>query len=490
MKKFLKISLITLLILVILLAGLLFTQTGNNFLKPYLKTELEKQIGLPVKVDTFKLRYDHTVLDVVIDKMLKVDIASDFNLLTQFFDGTYKIYANNFIYKDITLKEANINGEYKGVPDDLRINGKGTSFNAPFNYDLRILNGDAREITFYIKELAVADILALAKQPSLANGILDANLTIPALIKNNLNADIKMNFKNITFNDALMKKTYKISLPEFFKIQGKIDANLSKNQVFGKVNMQSNIANVDLKNVKFNTKTKHVITNYIVNILDLKSLSNLLKIKMEGLLVLKGTVEKSNTLKITGLTDSLGGHLKYTLEEKDFRASILAIPMQNILKMFSFPAFVDSNTSGEIRYNLLSKKGHTKLSLSDFKLAPNDITKTLGTVMPMNPTDIVFGSTSLDANIDGDEIIYSLMAKASKAHIKIGEGRINHKKDIHKAEIEFGFNQYAIEGSIGGSIRKPHIGFDTKGFLKDQMLENDFADKAKDKIKNFFKRLF
>ena len=490
MKKIYKILLITLLVLIIVIAGILFTQTGNDLVKPYLKAELEKQIGLPVEVDTFKLRYDHTLLKLVIDKGLKVDVASAFNLLTQSFDGTYKVGAKNFIYEGLSLDQANINGEFKGVPDDLRVNGKGTSFNAPLTYDLRVVEGEAQEITFYIKALKLSDIFALAKQPALAKGLVEANLTIPTLVKDKLAADVNINLSDVTFNDALMKKIYNISLPEAFLLQGNIDAKMREKNVIGSVTMQSDIADVNLSAVNVDMQSKHISAEYLINILDLKSLSSLLHTKVDGLLVLKGKVEKTDTLKVTGSTDSLGGKVKYALANKDFTAKLSAMPMQNMLKMFQFPAFIDANTTGELHYNLATKQGHSALALADFKLASNKVTQSLGAVMPINPTDIIFGETSFDANISGDEVIYTLIAKASEASITIGEGRINKEKDTHEAKMEFGFNKYAIAGSIGGSIRKPRIGFDTKGFLKDQMLENNFLERAEDKVKKFFKRLF
>jgi hypothetical protein len=224
--------------------------------------------------------------------------------------------------------------------------------------------------------------------------------------------------------------------------------------------------------------------------MDLKSLSDLLQTKLDGVLLLKGHVEKAEILKVTGHTKSLGGEVKYTLIDKSFTASLEAMPMQNMLKMFSFPPFVDANTSGKINYDLLSKKGQTSLALADFKLASNSVTKSLGTVMPMSPTDIVFGATSLDATIEGDEVVYDLMAKASEASISIDEGKINRADDTHQAKIEFGFYIYVIAGSISGSIRQPRVGFDTKGFLKDQMTDNDFSDRTEKEIKRFFKRLF
>ena len=136
MKKYLKITLISLLMLIILLVGLtgtLFTKTGNNIVKPYLKAELEKQIGLPVKICLFKLRSDYTAITIIVNDTLSIDIISIFNLLDLSFDGTYIIYANNFIYEKINIREANIHGDFKGIPNDILVNGKGTSFNAPLN---------------------------------------------------------------------------------------------------------------------------------------------------------------------------------------------------------------------------------------------------------------------------------------------------------------------------------------------------------------------
>jgi len=123
MKKYLKITLISLLMLIIALSGILFTKQGNNLVKPYLKAGLEKQVGLPVEVNLYKLRYDHTELKITINNALNVDVESIFNLLGLSFDGTYTIFANNFIYNGINLKQANINGEFKGVPDDILVRG-------------------------------------------------------------------------------------------------------------------------------------------------------------------------------------------------------------------------------------------------------------------------------------------------------------------------------------------------------------------------------
>lgn len=301
-----------------------------------------------------------------------------------------------------------------------------------------------------------------------------------------MNVHGKILFDNITFNDDIMKKAYKVTMPEAMKMDGIVDANLTDTTIIGSIAMQSNIANVNLKNVRFDRKTKHISSNYIVDIMNLKSLSDLLRTKMDGAIVLEGHIEKEDTLKITGLTKSLGGEINYTILDKNLTSSIAAVPVKNMLNMFRFPAFVNANASGAFNYHLKNKTGNTKLALKEFRLASNTVTKSLKMMIQKDPTSIVFGETVLDAAINGDEINYTLMGKAHDASITVGEATINKEKDTHNAMIEFAYNKYAIKGNIGGSIRQPTVGFDATGFMPD----TDFMPKAEKKIKKFFKRLF
>ena len=486
MKKYLKITLISLLMIIIAFSGILFTQAGNHLVKPYLKAVLEKEIGQPVEVKLYTLRYDHTELKIVINKALSVDVQSIFNLLKLSFDGTYTIYANNFIYNEINLRQANINGEFKGVPDDIYVNGKGNTFDAPLNYYLRILDGDAKEVTFQLKDMNISDMLHLAKQPAVAQGKVDANITIPTLLKGEMNAHGKINFADITFNDDMIKKIYKLTMPESMKMNGIVDANVTDTEVIGSVDMYSNIANVNLQKVRFNKETKYFSSNYMLDIMNLKSLSKLLHTKMDGSIMLAGEVEKNKTLKLTGQTKSLGGEIRYEVLDKNVTSAIIGVPAQNMLKMFSFPAFVDANASGEFTYNLQSKKGETKLALEAFKLASNEVTRTLKHIIQKDPSSIEFGKTSFEAVINGDAIHYTLMGKAADASLTVDNATINNEKDTHKAEIEFAYNKFSIDGSVEGSVRHPRVNFVTSGFVPD----TDFFAKLEKELRRFFRRIF
>jgi hypothetical protein len=484
MKIYFKITLITFIILVIALAGLLFTQQGNDYAKPFLKAELEKQVGLPVEVDIFKLRYNHTALKIIINDALTIDVKSVFSLLGMTCDGTYSIHANNFVHNEINLKQANINGEFEGEHDNIYVNGKGNTFNAPITYYLRIIDGDAKRITVQLKDMKLSDILEFAKQPAMAKGKVDANLTIPTLITGEINTHGIISLSNITFDDALMKKHYKVSMPKALQVDGIIDANLTDTQIIGGADIHSELANVTLKNLHFNKETKHISSQYIVDILNLNAFSDLLHTKLDGVILLEGEVEKKEKLKVTGLTKSLGGEINYQLINNNFTSSIDSVPVKNMLHMFRFPAFVDANASGKLRYDTKEKKGETQLTLRDFKPASNKVTKSMKMMVLKDPSSIVFGQSSLDAKIDGDQIHYTLIAKAHDASITVDEAIINKKEDSHNAKIAFAYEKFEIQGNVDGSIRSPRIDFNIKA-----LQDLDFMATLEREIKRILEQL-
>ncbi len=486
MKKYLKITLVTLLMFAIMLSGLLFTQPGNNLLKPFLKAALEKEIGLPVEVNLYTLRYDHTTLKLTVDNTLHVDVKSSFNLLRLSFDGIYTLHGNNFIHKGVNFKQTNMNGDFKGIPDDIHVNGKGIAFSAPLHYSVRILNGDPKELSIRLKDMDIADILALTRKPAFAQGKVDANMTIPTLAKGEKNSHGIIHLHGVTFNTALMQKRFKVTMPNIMAVHGTVDANLTDTEVLGKADLQSNIAHVILRDFYFNKKTKHLISYYLFDILDLKAFSGVLRTKLNGAITLEGNIEKKEHLKVTGYTHTLGGEIQYQVLDKHFTCTMASVPVKNLLHMFRFPAFVDAQASGTIDYNTHTKTGKSKLELEAFRLASNNVTKTIGMMIHKDPTSIVFGDTTLEATLDHDIIHYALAARSQNASIMVNEASIHTKEGAHKAKVTFSYDSYKVTANMNGSIRNPRISLNTQDLLENAEVKK----KAKKELKRFLKRLF
>ncbi|MDR0762356.1 MAG: hypothetical protein LBF13_04835, partial [Campylobacteraceae bacterium] len=83
MKKFIKIFLLAIVILVVLLAalayGLLFTQAGNDILKPIIEKKAKEAGGIDIKLDKFSLRFNSIDVEAVVLESIKAKAAGGLN---------------------------------------------------------------------------------------------------------------------------------------------------------------------------------------------------------------------------------------------------------------------------------------------------------------------------------------------------------------------------------------------------------------------------
>ncbi len=154
-----------LLFLLLAISGLslfIFTQTGNNMLKPYIKQELEEKIGLPVEIKTFTFDSGTSSLDFLINKQAAVKVVSQYNLWDQSFEGIYHIKADKFTYEDMQFEEADIKGNFKGVSEDIYVDGKGTALDAKVDYRLNVIDNVAQKIILNMKGADLSEVLRLS----------------------------------------------------------------------------------------------------------------------------------------------------------------------------------------------------------------------------------------------------------------------------------------------------------------------------------------
>jgi len=173
MNKLLTIILSMLLFVLLTIAGLFlftFSQTGNEMLKPYVKQELEEAIGMPVEVKKFSLESGKSSLDFVINKQAVVNVVSQYSLWDQSFDGIYQIKADKFSYEDMQFTKVELKGNFKGVEEDIYVDGKGTALEGKADYSLNIIDDVAQKILLNLKGAQFAEVLQLNGHPALAEG--------------------------------------------------------------------------------------------------------------------------------------------------------------------------------------------------------------------------------------------------------------------------------------------------------------------------------
>ncbi len=317
MNKLLTISLSIVLFLLLSLAGLLlfsFTQTGNNMLKPYIQQKLEAEIGMPVEVKEFKLKSGTSSLDMVINKQAFVHVSTRHNLWDQSFEGIYRIKTDGLDYEDIKLKDTEIQGNFKGVSEDMYIDGNGTALGATLEYRFNITDDIAQKIVVNMQGAQLAEVLQLLGHPALAEGKIDVEINMPDIGEDTASGYGHIVLNKAYFNRTLVKELYGYALPKKSYVHGTMDATLEGQNIKLSGDAQSNLFALEIKDALVDMVSDQLSAVYRLDVQDMRILT---KNKLAGPFKIDGKVEKKEeTLLVTGTSHSLGGALHFSVDKR------------------------------------------------------------------------------------------------------------------------------------------------------------------------------
>ena len=359
MNKLLTIILSMLLFVLLTIAGLFlftFSQTGNEMLKPYVKQELEEAIGMPVEVKKFSLESGKSSLDFVINKQAVVNVASQYSLWDQSFDGIYQIKADKFSYEDMQFTKVELKGNFKGVEEDIYVDGKGTALDGKADYSLNIIDDVAQKILLNLKGAQFAEVLQLNGHPALAEGKIDVEINMPDIGEDTASGYGHIVLDKAYFNRKLVKELYDYTLPDKSYVHGTIDAKLEGKDIKLLGDVQSNLFMLQIKNALVDMLSKKLTAEYSLDVKDMRILT---KNKLAGPLKLDGTVEKKDKkVRVTGTSHSLGGALRFTKDETT-QITLEKVALEKILPLFKKPAYAKGEVSGTIELDKENKKDGT-----------------------------------------------------------------------------------------------------------------------------------
>jgi len=217
------------------------------------------------------------------------------------------------------------------------------------------------------------------------------------------------------------------------------------------------MGNLNLDNVVLNTKDSTFKGTYVLDIPSLEKTYTLIEKKLYGPMLLVGNVSRANTTRVTGTTSSIGGKVDYSLMGDTFKSKMLKVPLENILGLLGRDKLVQGNAYGTVSYHLKDKVGVVDMDIKSFQIKSSNTTKTVKMFIGKDPARIIYTSTKLHANINGDVTTYTLIATGSHSNIEVTNGKIDKKNNRHTAKFKFVYEKYVINGAIGGTVEHPSI---------------------------------
>jgi len=214
----------------------------------------------------------------------------------------------------------------------------------------------------HIQDAQLAQILAMASIPPLANGYIYVDANMPSLNIQNPTGKALVEIKDGQFNRSLIAKKYNIKLLKDEKFNAKLNAQVVKKYIVGNGKINTTTAKLTLS--KFTTTLDFLVSKgfYNLNIKDLSRLNRVAKQRLKGSFKADGAFyvnAKKNIQQATVKTKSFGGLAKVFYSNNSIKANLKNVSIVKILHTIYMPYYVSSGVinGSEAVPNLKSLNG-------------------------------------------------------------------------------------------------------------------------------------
>lgn len=350
----------------------LFSQSGNEMLRPYVEQRLEEKIGMPVEVRQFTLESGASTLDFVVNKQAVVNVVTQYDMWSASFEGNYRVQADQFSFEERQFTKADLTGNFKGNTDDIHIDGEGTLLDGEIDYSLNIIDDVPQQIIVKMQGLQLSEILQLNGYPALARGEVDININMPNIGEDGATGDGHIVLKKAYFDRNLVKELYQYTLPKNSYISATIDTTLAGKDIHLDGDIQSNLFMLKLTKGLIDAAEKSVITEYDLLIPN-SSMPKGVPARAQG------TLQYQDTLSILGVMKDMGEKVSFSYDSKSTNVDASKLLVEKILPLIGVPAFVKGNVDSKVELSSMKPvEGEFWVKGSNLITDPKEMKKLMG----------------------------------------------------------------------------------------------------------------
>ena len=469
---------------------LLFTSFGNDFLKPTIEKEIQKRTQLDSKLKTFRLSLHDCELLLELSSKNTIALDGVYSIWNRSLDMTYMVDLNDVkSLKELFTQEIDtplhVNGTAKGDSKLLIVKGRSDISSSETAFEVSLVEFQAKNINLNIKSLKIKEALVILQQPPYSAGKLDVVVKISDLREGKLKGTIDTKISQGLLNAKYISKTY-----EFKSTMPRTTYNLSthsileKNIVNTSVDLNSNLANLDVKKFYFDTDNLSFMSDYKVNIHNLDKLYFISQRHLLGSLKAYGNVKKFEDFDLSVKSNVAGGKLIATLHNNDLDAKVNDMRSRDILRILKYPQIFDAKLNGLLDYNLATQKGLFKGKLSKGRFSQN---QSFDLLKRYAQTDIYREKFkgNVDAKIDRDDIVASIALNSKNSSITSKGAKINSQKNLIDSNIRIDSNSNHVDVTLKGDINKPDVTISA-----DELLKKEGTKVIKKELGKFLKGFF
>jgi hypothetical protein len=378
-----------------------------------------------------------------------------------------------------------VHGDVKGTKEKMVVSGKSDVAFSQTDFKAVLKNFEPANIKADMKNVRLAQVFYMIKQPHYADGLFSLHVDITDARKGKLKGVVDSNIKKGLLDSEYLTKAYefKTKMPRTtFKLNThtKLDANTLKT----KLTLNSTLADVDVKDAKFDLKDSSLRSDYLAEIRDLSKLYFATGQKMRGSLEIVGDVKKAKDFDLSMHTKVARGDIDATLHNDKLKATLSKVETMGLLYMLRYPELLKATLDAKVDYDLDDSKGRLDGKINGGHFVKNQAFDLIKRYAKIDMYKESFNGDVL-ADINKEKILVDLDLKSRTSAIQTKRTKLNTKTKQIDSKLLIIANKNPINTHLTGDINKPKVSVDLEAFMKTKA-----GKKVEREINRLFRKLF
>ena len=415
---------------------------------------------LPNKID-IKSELNSSILDLFLDK---TTIDFETNKTT----SDYKLDVKNMailstFFNKKWVGDFTSNGNIEISNNISTINGIANIFQSNTKYTFNLDKEKLSSIKFSVENGKIEKLLKMLSEPVYATGNIEVKGEINQFDNEKMNGLINSKLSNISIVNEVTNTVFNQDIKNQIKSNLQIDTTIAENKAISKINLDSNIGNLDTQNSIFNFSDNSFSSDYTYNISNLERIKDFTKVKLTGKAKLEGKFySRRGKYTLNGKSILANGNLNLELRDGNLKINLDDVSTKELSNLLDYPKIFDSNADINLNYNYNTNNGNLNAKLQNGHFIPNGFTVLASNITKSDLTKEIYEKVIISSQMKDKVLISSLTMRSPNTQINIKDSVINFDKEVIDMKINASIKNTPLNTIIKGDIEKPKVSLDTK----------------------------
>lgn len=378
-----------------------------------------------------------------------------------------------------------LSGSAKGTKDEMTVIALSDLASSKTSVEAKLKEFKPAAIKAKIADLDIAKLLYMLKQPHYTDALLSLDADISDARAQKLQGKVTTSVKKGVLDSAYLTKRFAFASPMPKTVFNMSSLSVLKGSIVDTaIELNSNMAGLNVKSAKYDIKDASLASDYRVDIGDLDKLFFVTQRRLKGSITATGDVSKAKDLDFTMNGAVAGGELKAKLHNNDFSAELSSISAIKVLEMLLYPQIADAVIEAKVNYDLSQSRGVMRADIKNALFVKNN---TFDLIKQYTKIDMYreYFNGKAEAKIEKENILANIDLSSKEASIKTQETKLNTKTNTIDTDVTLTAKKNVIEGSIKGDISSPKVSVDL-----DKLMKSEAKKVIEKEVDKLFKKLF